>query len=406
MSHRGVGDGSLPPLPRHLDPRRQHHKPSWRVAAKRFVLSVMAVTSVVTLVGAGYAWWTFRDANNRLQRIAFNPGSLQKKPDFDGKDQNLLVVGYDSRAGLTPAEIKQLHVGSDVSSSTDSMMIIHVPANGSKATLISLPRDAYVEIPGHGMNKLNAAFADGSTSLPSSATDDERKAAGAQLLTETISNLTGLKIDHFVLVSFGGFVAISDAIGGVEVNLCNAVDDSPAANQAAGLQGGSGLVLSAGKHKIKGAQALQFVRQRHFLPNGDLDRAARQRYFLSQAFRTVASAGTLLDLGRLNSLVDAVDRSIWVDQSFDLMNLAKQMSNLDPGHIVSKAIPFERFADVDVGSVEIVDVAKVQAFVKNLINPPAKPSTSASKPATSISHPATSTSSSSSAHKTSSSCIN
>ena len=405
MSHRGVGDGSLPPLPRHLDPRRPRRHTSLGLAVKRLVLSVMAVVSVVTLVGAGYAWWKFRDANSGLQRVNFNPRAAQKKPDFDGKDQNLLVVGYDSRAGLTPAEIKQLHVGTDVSSSTDSMMIIHVPANGSKATLISLPRDAYVSIPGHGMNKLNAAFADGSLSLPSTATDNQRKAAGAQLLTETISNLTGLTIDHFVLVSFGGFVAISDAIGGVEVNLCNAVDDSAAANAAAGLQGGSGLVLSAGKHNIHGAQALQFVRQRHFLPNGDLDRTARQRYFLTQAFRAVASAGTLLNPGRLSSLVTAVDRSIWVDKSFDLQHLALQMSSLDPGHIISKAIPFEHFATVDVGSVEIVDVAKVQAFVKNLISPPAKPSTSTAKPSTT--HPATSTPHpSTSSRKPSSTCIN
>ena len=365
----------------------------------------MALASVVTLLGAGYAWWQFRDANNGLQRVNFNPRAAQTKPDADGKDQNLLVVGYDSRAGLTNEEIKQLHVGHDVSSSTDSMMIIHVPANGSKATLISLPRDAYVEIPGHGMNKLNAAFVEGSNSLPSTATDTEHKAAGAQLLTETISNLTGLTIDHFVLVSFGGFVAISDAIGGVEVNLCDAVDDSPAANQAAGLEGGSGLVLSAGKHKIKGAQALQFVRQRHFLPNGDLDRTARQRYFLTQAFRSVVSTGTLLNPGRLSALVSAVDRSIWVDKSLDLQSLALQMSSLDPNNIISKAIPFVRFETVDVGSVEILDIAKVQAFVKNLINPPPAPSTTASKPATSsTSHPATSHSST--PRKSTSACIN
>jgi LCP family protein required for cell wall assembly len=374
MSER-YGAGALPPLPAHLDPRGRHrHRRSGPSTAIRILLSLMAVVSVLTFCAAAYAWWQFKDLNNGLQRGNFNPRALgTTHHDIDGKSQNLLVVGYDSRQGLSRQVIKQLHVGSDVSSSTDTMMIIHVPANGQKATLISLPRDAYVQIPGHGMNKLNAAWSEGYYSLGSSATDAQRKVAGAQLLTETISNLTGLTIDHFVLVSFAGFVSISDAVGGVQVNLCNAVDD----------QRYSGLVLSAGRHTLKGPQALQFVRQRHGLPNGDLDRTARQRYFLAQAFRKVASAGTLVDPGRLSSLVSAVDQSIWVDSSLDIKSLALQMASLDPNNIVGKAIPFVRYANVDVGSVEIVDPAAVQRFVANMINPPAaKPATSHASSAT------------------------
>jgi LCP family protein required for cell wall assembly len=358
----GYGRGQ-PPLPAHLNPRGRHRSGAGKRSAYRVLMVIMGVVSIFAFAVSAYAWYQFRDLNSGLQRGNFNTRSLgSNKHDIDGKDQNLLIVGYDSREGLTKAEIKKLHVGSDTSSSTDTMMIVHVPADGSKATLISLPRDSYVAIPGHGMNKLNSAWADGYYSVPSSATATEHKVAGASLLTETISNLTGLTIDHFVLVSFGGFVRISDAVGGVTVDLCHAVDDSQY----------SGFVASAGKHKISGAQALQFVRQRHNLPNGDIDRTARQRYFLAQAFRSITSTGTLFSPSRLNALVKAVDASIWVDKSLDLKSLALQMTKLDPANIISKSIPFERFEDVSVGSVEIVDPAKVQKFVDSVVNPPAK----------------------------------
>ena len=397
MSQTRYGSTALPPLPPHLDPRGRHRRRDGRRTASRILISLMAVVSVFAFCAAAYAWWQFRDLNSGLQRGKFNPAAQgAKKHDIDGKDQNLLVVGYDSRQGLTDAQIKQLHVGHDASSSTDTMMIIHVPANGQKATLISLPRDAYVAIPGHGMNKLNSAWADGYYSVAANASDSDRKTAGAKLLTATISNLTGLTIDHFVLVSFAGFVTISDAVGGVSIKLCNDVDDTRY----------SGFVMTAGKHTLHGAQALQFVRQRHNLPNGDLDRTARQRYFLTQAFRAVASTGTLFNPGRLSSLVHAVDQSIWVDQELDIKSLALQMSGLDPGNIIGKAIPFERFDTVDGLSVEIVDPAKVKTFVKNLINPP-KP---VSHPATSGSggtHPSTSkTATTSKPPAKKSSCIN
>ena len=361
----------------------------------------MTVASVFIFSYAGYAWWQYRNLNNGLPTGNFNPRAGQTKPDFDGKDQNLLLVGNDDRTGLTDQQVRDLKVGRDGGSlATDTMMIIHVPADGSTATLISLPRDSYVNIPGYGMNKLNAAYAL-AYNHASGSTNDKR-VAGASLLTETVSSLTGLTIDHFIQVTLLGFVLISDAVGGVQINLCHAVNDTVAYNRSIGSDGGSGLVLSAGRHTIKGVTALEFVRQRHNLPNGDLDRTARQRYFLTQAFRAVASTGTLLNPGRLSSLVSAVDHSIWVDSHLDLTNLALQMSSLDPSHIIGKAIPFNGFENTSVGSVEVINPAQVQTFVKNLISPAPKPSTSASKPSTS--HPATSHSTTSA--KPSSACIN
>jgi LCP family protein required for cell wall assembly len=374
MASRTAADPNAP-LPPHLDPRGRHrgrHGP--RLHAYRLVgRSLGALLSVFLLLLAGYAWYNFRSLNNGLHRLNLTPADEQtQSSDVDGTDQNILVVGNDDRSNLSLKEARDLHVGLDGGSlATDTMMVVHIPANGDKAQIISLPRDSYVNIPGHGMNKLNAAYVDGYNSMNRNATPDDRRAAGAKLLIRTISDLTGLTIDHFVQVSLIGFVKISDAVGGVSINLCHAVDDSAAANQAAGMDGnGSGFKMSAGPHKISGVTALEFVRQRHFLTNGDLDRAARQRYFLTQAFSKIESAGTLFNPGRLHDLVNAIDQAIYVDKGLDLTDLAAQVSSLDPGNIKGKSIPFEGFDDNSpVGSVEIINPAKVKRFVDNLFHP-------------------------------------
>jgi LCP family protein required for cell wall assembly len=188
------------------------------------------------------------------------------------------------------------------------------------------------------------------------------------LLYETVQNLTGLRIDHFVQVTLLGFVRISDAVGGVPVNLCHAVDDTRKHNLAHGIPGGSGLELSAGKHTIHGVTALEFVRQREQLPNGDIDRERRQRYFLAAAFRQVASAGTLFNPSRLHRLVSAIDRSVYVDTTLNILQLAQQISGLSADDISGDNIPFIRYDTVTgAGSVEIVDPAQVQQWVKNLL---------------------------------------
>jgi LCP family protein required for cell wall assembly len=246
------------------------------------------------------------------------------------------------------------------------MVIVHVPADGSRASLISLPRDSYVEIPGFGMNRLNSAYAQ--AYLAASGSPDARKAAGANELIKTVDRLTGLHIDHFVQVSLLGFVTISDAVGGVWVDLCHDVDDSVARNRRVYGNGGSGLVLPKGRHRIQGVQALQFVRQRHFLDNGDIDRAARQRYFLAAAFRQVASAGTLLDPGKLGNLVTAVKHAIWADDGLNMLELAKQLSNLSADNITGQVIPTDHYwHDSPVGDVGVVVPAAVRAFVHKMI---------------------------------------
>jgi LCP family protein required for cell wall assembly len=381
VSSRSSSADPYAPLPPHLDPRGRHRGRARGGGGQRLKSlqllgrTLGVILSVGLLLLAGYYWYTFRTINNGVPRRDLAVGAQPSgKSDIDGTDQNILLVGNDDRTKMTDAEVRDLHVGRDGGSmATDTMMIVHVPANGSKATIISLPRDSWVDIPGNGQNRLNAAYVLGyNASKNSGGNDAAAQTAGADLLIKSITNLTGLTINHYIQVSLLGFYEISKAIGGVTINLCNNVDDTTAANRAAGLDGGSGFKMTKGKHTISGKTALEFVRQRHFLSGGDLDRVRRQQYFLTSAFRKIASAGLLF---KLQALGDAVKRNIVLDKGLDLVTLAKQMENLQANNIVGKTIPTTP-QTINGNSVLAVNKTQVQRFVDRLINPPppAKPS--------------------------------
>ena len=325
-------------------------------------MTVCTVMSVALFGLFGMAWWKYRAFDNKVQKLSIFGSSTgggtttQTKHDIDGKDQNILVVGNDDRSTASASELRQLGTTADGGSlNTDTMMIIHVPANGTKATLISLPRDSWVNIPGYGYSKLNSAYPDGYSAAGGSAS--AKRAAGAKLLVKTVQGFTGLTMDHFVSVDLLGFYRISNAIGGIPVNMCGAVQDSF-----------SGVNLHKGANTIKGAQALAFVRQRHGLTNGDLDRVRRQQYFLTAAFRKVTSAGVLLNPFKLQHLLNAVSKSLYIDASLDPLALARQLENLTANNITGKTIPTTFGTSSDGQDILVVDPATVKTFVNQVIN--------------------------------------
>ena len=377
----GNGSGShggLPPLPPELDPRRLRGRgtnrgigPSRR-RLRAGALTVGTLVSIVLLVLAGTYWWKFHQFKSDLDRVDIS-SAQDGCGGASGNGQNILVVGNDDRNDMTNAEVKALHTGrSGGSLNTDTMMIIHIPTNGSKATLVSLPRDSYVQIPHHGKAKLNAAYPDAYTATHGS--ESAKRAAGANLLTCTVEELTGVRIDHYAQVDLLGFYRISNAIGGVPVRMCAAVREK-----------NSGINLHKGLNVIEGKQALAFVRQRYGFPNGlgDLDRVKRQQYFLTAAFRKVASAGTLLNPFKLQDLLQAVQSSLFVDSSLDPLALGRELENLTANNISGKTIPTDGFANTDVGSVVVVHPDTVKSFMAKVINPPPAPSTTAAKSGTS-----------------------
>jgi LCP family protein required for cell wall assembly len=290
--------------------------------------AVAGVLSVVLLAGSGWGWYLGQVAEatvNRTDAIPTDGNEGNGGPEA----MNLLLVGNDSRANLTEEQQDALQTGDDSGINTDTMILVHVPADGSRASFVSFPRDSYVAIPGYGMDKLNAAYAYGYAETPESATEEQRQSGGARLLVQTISGLTGLQIDHYAEVDLLGFFNLSSVVGGVEVNLCQAVNDSKY----------SGAVFPAGVQTISGTQALQFVRQRHGLPRGDFDRIVRQQVFIAGVLRKMLSDDVLLDLGKQRELTEAASQSLTIDQGLDLFQLAQQMQSVTAGSIEFQTIP-------------------------------------------------------------------
>jgi LCP family protein required for cell wall assembly len=249
------------------------------------------------------------------------------------------------------------------------MMVLHVPEGGGRPTLVSFPRDSWVAIPGHGNGKINSAYPDGYNAAKSAGRSEvQAESAGIDLTIRTIHRLTGLYIDHYMQVSLFGFYRISEAIGGVTVCLNHAQNASTDRDQYG--RGYSGIDLPKGVSVIKGVQALAFVRQRHGLPHGDLDRIKRQQYFLRSALQKVTSAGVLLNPFKLRDMLNAVSSSLLTDPKLDLLSLARQFQSLTSGRINFATIPNNGpqviYPDGVETAIVAVDRAAIPSFIASL----------------------------------------
>jgi LCP family protein required for cell wall assembly len=223
-----------------------------------------------------------------------------------------------------------------------------------------------VTIPGcSGQHKLNSAYINGATDCGTTKAVPDR---GRQKLVETISELSGLKIDHYVEVDLLGFYRITKAIGGIQVCLNQAQKDPF-----------SGIDLPKGVSTIEGKQALAFVRQRHGLPRGDLDRIVRQQYFMSATFRKVTSLGVLTNPIKLKRLLDAIGTSMRMDPGLDPIQLAGQLRGLAAGNVTFTTIPTGGNGVRNGQDVVLVDESTLPQYFRSLVNPP-KPK-AAAKPA-------------------------
>jgi LCP family protein required for cell wall assembly len=315
----------------------------------RLTRAAAAVVSVLLIAGSGYGWFAYRTFGSSLTTVAGLPGSSSAA----SADQNILLVGDDHRpTNASPEVLAELSTGEDGGAvNTDTMMVLHLPAGGGRATVVSLPRDSWVDIPGVGKGKLNSAFADG-------VAGDGGDAGGMQLLIRTVQQLTGLHIDHFVRVSLLGFYQIAQVLGPLQVCLTQ-----PAVDPL------SGVDLPAGVSTLDAKQALSFVRQRHGLPRGDLDRQVRQQYFLAAELGKVTSSGVLLNPARLTELLHAVGSAVQTDPGLDLLSLATtEGSRLSPQDVAFTTIPVTGTPTLTDGngndvSVVAVDRRALPAFI-------------------------------------------
>ncbi|MFC3351661.1 LCP family protein [Streptomyces echinoruber] len=318
-------------------------RPNWGRRIKWTAITV-AGALVVTAVGT-YFW-----ADSKLHRDV-DLSTVIDRP-ATGEGTNYLIVGSDSRAGLSDEQKKKLHTGSAEGKRTDSMMILHVGDNGD--TLISLPRDSDVVIPtykgsasgkvyqGRGRHtKLNAAYAED----------------GPTLLVRTIEYNTGLHIDHYVEIGFAGFANIVDAVGGVEITI-----DKPFKDKY------SGADFKAGKQKLNGEQALAFVRTRHAFAASDLQRTKNQQKFLSALAHQVATPSTVLNPFKLYPTMGAGLDSLIVDKDMSLWDLASMfwaMKGVSGGEGTSMNMPIA--GNAPNGNLQW-DMAKVKTLVNELKN--------------------------------------
>lgn len=309
-------------------------------------IRIITSLSLGVVIFASLSWIGLGHVSGKIARVSVFSG-LENRPKKTSKALNYLLVGSDTREGLTKAEMKALRVGSTKTAAggrSDTMLLVHISKKRDKAYLVSLPRDTLVTIPAHTstdgksqiparQNKLNAAFAFG----------------GAPLLIETVEAETNLKIDHYIEVSFAGFAGIVNALGGIEV--CTKVDiDDPKSH----------LVLSAGTHTLDGIEALKYVRTRDFDGRGDIGRMQRQQQFMSSVIKKATSTGVLLNPIKIVNFMNAAISTIKMDENLsenDLLNLAKQMRGLSSGNVRTLTVPLSNANGnvPGIGSVVIWD---------------------------------------------------
>ncbi|WUH88647.1 LCP family protein [Amycolatopsis sp. NBC_00355] len=335
----------------------------------------------------GYAWAAMQGLVNGLNYANVISDDAGGDKPADGA-RDILLVGLDSRTDaqgnpLSREVLDQLRAGdSDGELNTDSLIFVHIPNDGSKAVAISLPRDTYVDIPGgYGKHKINSAYARAMLAarkdLQKQGVTDPKQLdvqanqAGAKELIQTVEKLTGSTIDNYAAVNLLGFSDITTAIGGVDVCLNNNVKDQY-----------SGANFTKGQHTISGVEALEFVRQRHGLPNGDLDRVVRQQVFMAGMARKVLSAGTLTNPGKLSDLIDAIKKSVVLNQNWDIFGFAQQMKGLTGGQLEFRTIPVKNieYRTPEDGVAIQVDPTEVKDFVQGLAGPQPGATTPAPQP--------------------------
>ncbi|WP_420845319.1 LCP family protein [Mycobacterium lentiflavum] len=337
---------------------------------QRVVRVVATVLAVAVVLGTGVAWNNVRAFEDGIFHMS--APSLGKGGDDGAID--ILLVGLDSRTDahgnpLTPDELATLKAGDEEATNTDTIILVRIPNNGKSATAISIPRDSYVVAPGLGKTKINGVYGQTReakrTNLVKAGDSAEDAAvqgteAGREALIKTVADLTGVTVDHYAEIGLLGFALITDALGGVNVCLKDAVYEPL-----------SGADFPAGPQKLDGAEALSFVRQRHDLPRGDLDRVVRQQVVMASLAHRVISGQTLSSPSTLKKLEAAVQRSVVISQGWDVMDFVQQLQKLAGGNVAFATIPVldgAGWSDDGMQSVVRVDPHQVQDWVASLLH--------------------------------------
>ncbi|SFF51479.1 LCP family protein [Blastococcus tunisiensis] len=280
---------------------------------RRVLISLGVLSLVLALTVGGGLWFLTERYAGNIDRVADVFDGLDEEarpapatPEVPAGEEpaaeepvTFLLVGSDTRAELEPGETPD--------GRSDAIMLARFSADREHAQLISIPRDSWVDIPGRGMNKINAAYAFG----------------GPSLLIQTVEQLTQVRIDHYVAIDFDGLIQVTDDLGGVDVVVAETTSNGP-------------YTFPAGVNHLDGDQARWYLGQRYGLPGGDFDRVKRQQQYLQSMFGKLFSSNTFTDPGRLDAALRAVTSAVTVDDTLsntDLLGLAYSLRNLRPESI-------------------------------------------------------------------------
>jgi len=370
--------------------------PLWGAAGKAgYALSCVAAALVLAV--SGFSYFVVRDVSSIGGSHAINSG-----PSIGA--QNILLMGLESRTdwngNILPNDIlNALHAGSRQGvengvggNATNTLILIHIPAGGKKAIGFSIPRDDWIAFPqtydGQTQGKIDQAYGDALAAEESQLRQQnpgmsqnqvafQGNEAGRAAAVATVESLTGVHIDHFAEVNLDGFYELAKVLGGVEVCLKNPVP----------LDTYSGFYAKkAGYQHLNARMALAFVRQRHGLLNGDLDRTHRQQAFLDSVMQQLRTEGVLSDLTKINSLLSVARQYVITDSGWNLLDFASQMRSLTSGDLTFHTLPIQGYETIDGQDANAVNPAYIKQLVQETFYPaPRSPSSASPRPSSAAS---------------------
>ncbi|MFC0601421.1 LCP family protein [Streptomyces palmae] len=304
--------------------RPEHRRPARPKRRARWGLRLASVAAGLVLAAAGVGHAVLTGLESHIKRVNAFDGLSDRPRGSDGT--NILVVGTDGRDRITEGQRRRYRLGGAPCRCTDTIMLVHLSGDRDRASVVSLPRDTYAEIPAYTdratgkrhpahPRKINAAYAEG----------------GPSLTVRTVEHMTGVHIDHYLEVDFASFMKTVDAVGGVRVCTARPLRDSH-----------SGLDLAPGSHTLHGGQALQYVRSRHLDAAADLGRMSRQQRFLAALLRKATDSGLLLNPVRFTQVASGLLDSVRADRGFgtdELMTLGRALRHLTPASSEFASVP-------------------------------------------------------------------
>ncbi|MFC3586864.1 LCP family protein, partial [Streptantibioticus rubrisoli] len=349
--------------------------------------AVVCLSSAAVLAASGVSWAAYHWITSGLNTSDALDKVGAHGPKHLDNSVNLLLIGLDSRKDMNGNDLPkefvqdQLHAGSsDIGYyNTNTLILMHIPADGGKVTAFSIPRDDYVQTfngdgTAQGHFKIKEAYANAYTvahdklsgqGVKGADLEAQSREAGREATLATVQNFLGVPIDHFAEVNLLGFYDIAKVLQPIRVCLKHPVHDWY-----------SGANFHAGVQDLNPKQALAFVRQRHGLDGGDLDRTHRQQAFISSVTHKLKTQGVFNDLGKLQGLFGVVKQDLVIDNKFDVLDFAQQATNLTGGNVVFHTLPIAGFGNRNNEDVNLVNVDQVRSLVQATIGHDPSPSPS------------------------------